>query len=228
MGAKLTNLIGQKFNRLLVLDKIESKAYGNYKKRQWKCLCDCGNISFVITSQLTKNLTKSCGCLHNEKSAQNGTNSRYKVANINAGYNSIYRAYKSNAKKRNLDFTITLIEFTELLNQNCHYCDIKPSRIYDKSYYHIIYNGVDRINNDLGYIKNNVVSCCKTCNIAKNNLKYEDFLSWIKRLTNNYRNLQKIQNLYDTQRLPDYQEANSRISESINTGGEASDTRTAL
>ena len=40
--------------------------------------------------------------------------------------------------------------------------------------------------------------------------------------------LQKIQNLYDTQRLPDYQEADSRISESINTGGEASDTRTAL
>lgn len=40
--------------------------------------------------------------------------------------------------------------------------------------------------------------------------------------------LQKIQNLYDTQRLSDYQEANSRISESINTGGEASDTRTAL
>lgn len=40
--------------------------------------------------------------------------------------------------------------------------------------------------------------------------------------------LQKIQNDYDTQRLSDYQEADSRISESINTGGEASDTRTAL
>ena len=40
--------------------------------------------------------------------------------------------------------------------------------------------------------------------------------------------LQKIQNLYDTQRLSDYQEADSRISESINTGGEASDTRTPL
>ena len=36
------------------------------------------------------------------------------------------------------------------------------------------------------------------------------------------------QQLNDTQRFPDYQEANSRISESINTGGEASDTRTAL
>jgi len=40
--------------------------------------------------------------------------------------------------------------------------------------------------------------------------------------------LQKIQNLYDTQRFPDYQEADSRISESINTGGEASVTRTPL
>ena len=40
--------------------------------------------------------------------------------------------------------------------------------------------------------------------------------------------LQKIQNLYDTQRFPDYQEADSRISESINTGGEASATRTPL
>lgn len=36
------------------------------------------------------------------------------------------------------------------------------------------------------------------------------------------------QQLNDTQRFSDYQEANSRISESINTGGEASDTRTAL
>lgn len=36
------------------------------------------------------------------------------------------------------------------------------------------------------------------------------------------------QQLNDTQRFPDYQEADSRISESINTGREASDTRTAL
>jgi len=40
--------------------------------------------------------------------------------------------------------------------------------------------------------------------------------------------LQKIQNDYDTQRLPDYQEADSRISESINTDRKASDARTSL
>ena len=36
------------------------------------------------------------------------------------------------------------------------------------------------------------------------------------------------QQLNDTQRFSDYQEADSRISESINTGGEASATRTPL
>jgi len=41
--------------------------------------------------------------------------------------------------------------------------------------------------------------------------------------------LNKIkQQLNDTQGFPDYQEADSRISESINTGGEASVTRTPL
>ena len=36
------------------------------------------------------------------------------------------------------------------------------------------------------------------------------------------------QQLNDTQRFPDYQEADSRISESINPGGEASNARTSL
>jgi hypothetical protein len=59
-----------------------------------------------------------------------------------------------------------------------------------------------------------------------------DFLEWLQHfkeeLMDGLLYLQKIQNDYDTQRFPDYQEANSRISESINTGGEASDARTSL
>lgn len=43
-------------------------------------------------------------------------------------------------------------------------------------------NGVDRIDSNIGYITNNIVSCCKICNIAKNNLHYNDFISWINRL----------------------------------------------
>lgn len=63
----------------------------------------------------------------------------------------------------------------------------------------------------------------------RTDLSFDEWLQHFKEeLLDGLVYLQKIQNLYDTQRLPDYQEADSRISESINTGGEASDTRTAL
>jgi len=53
------NLVGKKFNKLLVLEPVGSN---NYRQRLWKCQCDCGNITYVITSCLTTGHTKSCGC----------------------------------------------------------------------------------------------------------------------------------------------------------------------
>lgn len=41
-------------------------------------------------------------------------------------------------------------------------------------------NGIDRKDNQLGYEILNVVSCCKICNIAKNDMKICEFLSWIE------------------------------------------------
>lgn len=63
----------------------------------------------------------------------------------------------------------------------------------------------------------------------RTDLSFDEWLQHFKEeLMDGLLYLQKIQNLYDTQRFPDYQEADSRISESINTGGEASATRTPL
>jgi hypothetical protein len=63
----------------------------------------------------------------------------------------------------------------------------------------------------------------------RSDLNFSEWLQHFKEeLMDGLLYLQKIQNLYDTQRLPDYQEADSRISESINTSGEASATRTSL
>lgn len=55
------NLVGQRFGRLTVI--------GDSTKRKnnrvlWECLCDCGNITYVTTNDLTQENTKSCGCLH--------------------------------------------------------------------------------------------------------------------------------------------------------------------
>lgn len=63
----------------------------------------------------------------------------------------------------------------------------------------------------------------------RTDLSFDEWLQHFKEeLMDGLVYLQKIQNLYDTQRFPDYQEADSRISESINTCGEASVTRTPL
>ena len=65
----------------------------------------------------------------------------------------------------------------------------------------------------------------------RTDLSFDEWLQHFKEeLMDGITYLHKLQNIIknDTQRFPDYQEADSRISESINTGGEASDTRTAL
>ena len=65
---KERDLIGQKFNRLTVLERAEDHIYpsGKHRKR-YKCLCDCGNICYVLANCLTTGLVKSCGCLNDEK-----------------------------------------------------------------------------------------------------------------------------------------------------------------
>lgn len=45
-----------------------------------------------------------------------------------------------------------------------------------------IYNGIDRVNSDLGYSVKNCVTCCKDCNTAKMNMSIKDFLSMIERI----------------------------------------------
>lgn len=56
------NLIGQKFGKLLVLEK-DINFSKEQKKTYWKCLCDCGNIKTVYHTCLTSGDTSSCGCL---------------------------------------------------------------------------------------------------------------------------------------------------------------------
>jgi hypothetical protein len=187
MGAKQLDLIGMRYNMLMVVEKLPSKVYGDkskyHKKRMWLCKCDCGNMTEANTGSLTCDKKKSCGCLTSTKSAENSIKSRYKIAKQDAGYRSIYSSYKLNAKSRGFDFNIDFDYAVSILKSDCHYCGIEPSNTYMKSYYNATYNGIDRVDNTKGYEINNIVSCCKMCNIAKNNNTEEYFLQWVKRLS---------------------------------------------
>ena len=56
------NLINQRFGKLVVISKGESK----YNKTHWLCKCDCGNETVASTSGLKSGHTQSCGCFQDE------------------------------------------------------------------------------------------------------------------------------------------------------------------
>ena len=53
-GESHSNLIGQKFGVLTPYEYVIGS--------KWKCHCDCGNETVVLTASLTSGKTKSCGC----------------------------------------------------------------------------------------------------------------------------------------------------------------------
>jgi len=57
---KSPNLVGGKFGKLTVIEKLNEKRYGYHL---WKVQCDCGTYDVAITSHLKSGNKKSCGCL---------------------------------------------------------------------------------------------------------------------------------------------------------------------
>lgn len=86
-----------------------------------------------------------------------------------------YKNLKSGAKQRNLELTLSLEEYSELMKQPCHYC----SASLDKH----IGTGLDRKNNDVGYTKDNSAPCCTECNTGKGEFfSYEEWKVMVKAL----------------------------------------------
>jgi hypothetical protein len=107
---------------------------------------------------------------------------------FDSSISELYRKYSHSAKKRKLDFNIDVSYFSKIIFENCFYCGDKPSNIQKSKNNNKIplkYNGIDRKNNELGYIKDNVVSCCRICNRAKSNLHYKKWIDYIVRISKN-------------------------------------------
>lgn len=59
----MTNIVGQKFGRLIVIERAEKNQWGNYK---WLCKCICGKEKIISGGNLLKGNTQSCGCLQKD------------------------------------------------------------------------------------------------------------------------------------------------------------------
>lgn len=174
MGNKRVDVLGKRFGKLLVIATSDKK-HGSAP--MYECRCDCGNITYRTSTQLRATSRPRCfSCLND---ANKGV-SRYEAGET--GFNSLFCSYKSAARRRELPFELSREEFRELTQKDCYYCGDEPSKLQYGSYgftkEHGVYkyNGVDRIDSNLGYTLNNVVPCCHTCNIMKGTQTLEDFI----------------------------------------------------
>lgn len=98
----------------------------------------------------------------------------------------LYNSYKRKAERRGLEFAITLTHFKILTKKPCYICNAPPSQSFDNSQpgqkEPYIYNGVDRINNNLGYVVGNVKPCCWNCNNMKGAMSLKEFKAHIGRI----------------------------------------------
>lgn len=81
------------------------------------------------------------------------------------------------AKARNIPLSITRDEYDVLVNNPCWYCG---SVIGNTSY------GIDRINNNFGYVPSNCRPCCTPCNLAKRAMTEQEFRTWVSRIYTNW------------------------------------------
>lgn len=65
-GSGLINLVGQRFGKLVVIERSEDATYESNGKTmtspRWLCKCDCGNNVIVQGGNLRSGNTKNCGC----------------------------------------------------------------------------------------------------------------------------------------------------------------------
>ena len=79
MSNKIT--IGEKYNKLIVIEKTDIR-----KRRSivYKCKCDCGNITYVTSTNLKYGYIKSCGCYQKEQVSK--TNKKHGLSNTKLFY----------------------------------------------------------------------------------------------------------------------------------------------
>jgi hypothetical protein len=176
------DLTGQRLNKLTVISYSHSHIQPSKQKRAvWNVRCDCGNQFKASYATLTccKNQCNQCAI------KDRGLQLRKDVKKTAINY--LFIRYRKGAEERNLTFSLNKEQFEQLITKNCHYCNEQPKQLYknNKSKYHkieFLYNGIDRVDNKMGYELKNCVSCCKICNVMKATLTKHDFIEHIKKI----------------------------------------------
>lgn len=191
-----TVLTGTRYGKLIVVgDYLPKSSKLKTKYATILCKCDCGTEKRIGVHNLRHGKTVSCGCFRVLNSSKMGktfgtqsANSRRKYGLVESSARDLYTKYMAR-NPGNLPFE----DFHKLTQLPCYYCNDKPNQVYIKHSpankndgYGYIYNGLDRLDNNIGYDKLNVRPCCGPCNFMRNKMSTDSFYEQMIKIIQNH------------------------------------------
>jgi hypothetical protein len=158
---------------------VASGPYLNYGKNNnstaWGVICKYCGQEFISTSTNIEKVKSCYSCRGNVR----------KVVSEETTLKHLYSGIKGRKNAKLLGFNITFEQFVQLSKSPCTYCGTigyaaKGHR--DWSAY-VRVNGLDRVDSNKGYLYDNVVPCCRTCNTAKSAMSREEFIAWVRKIS---------------------------------------------
>lgn len=150
--------------------------------------CACGNtttgdathVTRKISNLLSEGFTACMQCSHKLRTE---LETRAKQFAVIYTYKDVYREYVQKAKLRDIPFELSLDEASSLFTENCYYCGNPPQNKRTRNLGNTVYyQGLDRVDNSIGYTLNNVVPCCRYCNSFKLDRTEEEFLNHVDQI----------------------------------------------
>lgn len=164
---KFQDLAGQKFYKWRVLERVKKHP----KKTHWLCECDCGNQRLVIACDLKNGNHKSCGKCHYHIFIQN----------------SFWGEIQKQAKRRGYEFSLTKDYLYDLWIKQDGKCAISGVKLHMPAKAREQRGpkctaSIDRIDNAVGYVVNNVQWVLKDVNRMRREYTIEDYISICKKV----------------------------------------------
>ena len=139
----------------------------NGKNRYYNFIFECTGCGIELNVQSSSLKTHSGKCR--------------RCSQIGIPYKHIYNELKGKTREEKNPFELTFDEFLKIIeNKKCQYCDdeityYEHTRNWGKMNSRA--HHLDRKNNNLGYTKDNVVTCCWECNRLKSDrFTYDEFI----------------------------------------------------
>lgn len=188
------NLLNKVFSRLTVKQELSHRTKNG--DVVWLCECVCGKTIEANTRKLNSNHVRSCGCLRNDSDRR--TELFFERTKQDPFLTHKVHGVRQNAIRSNKKIDLSAEDICFLVTQKCFYCNsleieqgmlrrFKGNKKWIKPT-----NGIDRIDSEFGYTKDNVRPCCSNCNYMKRTLSEDEFFKHIEKLYNNLIKIGKL------------------------------------